>query len=141
MPFHAPYAIAAASAPTTVGATVRIGFIAVVALLAFIQVAVTATLQSTSRRAAITEGGVSIIASFIASIVRTEVAALNSVAAASIVTSARTGVSVEIITVIAGLTLIDATVAADLSAATGRAAIASVIITVVAFLKTVFFGL
>jgi hypothetical protein len=63
------------------------------------------------------------------------------IAATSLAAIARAGVGFDIITIVAGLFGIDSTVAADLAAANDRAAILVLKIAIVAFLKTIFFGL
>jgi hypothetical protein len=135
------HTITAGGAAAAIGAGIGVGAIAVVALLALIGHTIAATLQRTDRRATVTDVLIAVIASFITFIVGAEITALNTVAAASMVASARAGVGIEIITVIAGFAFIKAPVSTDFNGATGRTTIAGGLIAVVAFLKAVLFGL
>ena len=86
-------------------------------MLALIEVAVAAALKDAARRAAVAKSVVAVVASLIAFIVRPEITALNAVAAARRGAAGRTGVGIDLITIVTGFALIDASVATDLGAA------------------------
>jgi hypothetical protein len=127
--------VAAASHFAAVGAGVGVDLVSVVAAIIWIDDSVAADLGSTERRAAVSGVVVAVIATFKAIVALGEVLAQEAIATARLGALVGAGVKVASVAIITSLTFIDDRVAADLSQAGWRAAIARFIVAVIAFFE------